>query len=229
MITIQHTPVTQPLLATIRMGKFQKGQKVSLDFFPPHSFHQETSNAETVLPDLESWGQNRPGRSGQSSRRSHFSIMHLTAHAATQQKCLQHIMTMLPPAPAQQPVLPQDKVAHIILLARTKSFQIGQGINKQQLLQPRARCGGSPLLLAALNLSSPWRALPIVPTLKDFPSNSGSHIAHSGRPAVPAALPSELHFPGIALQLTDTHKQTASAMALHKAKQMEVDWVHSAQ
>lgn len=95
-------------LPPLGMGKPQEGQKVSLDFFPPHST-KKTANAETVLPDLESWGQNRPGRSGQSSRCSHFSIMRLPAHAATRQKCLQHTMSMLPPPPAQQPALPQAR------------------------------------------------------------------------------------------------------------------------
>lgn len=176
----QHTPETQFLLPTIKNVKTSTRAKI-ISGFLSSPLHKETSNAETVLPDLESWGQNRPGRSGQSSRCSHFSIMHLPAHAATRQKCLQHIMSMLPPPPAQQTALPQHKVAHVILLARTKAFQIGQGMNKQQLLQLTARWGASPLLIAALNPTSPWGVLPIVSALKDFPTNSGSYISHRGR------------------------------------------------
>lgn len=60
-------------------------------------------------------------------------------------------------------------------------------------------------------------------------SNQFGIVHFTQRTAVSAVLPRELYFPGIALQLTDMLKQTASAMALYKAKQMEVDWVHCAQ
>lgn len=179
MIAPQHTPETQFLLGSNRMGNFWPFLNLSLDFFPPHS--TERHLMLKLFCQTSSRGQNRRGRSGQSSRSSHFPIMDLPAHGATQQKCLQHIMSILPPPPAQQPVLPQDKVAHIILLARTKAFQIGQGMNKQQLLQQTARRGASPLLLAALNQSSPWGVLPIISALKDFPANSGWYTSCSGR------------------------------------------------
>lgn len=58
-------------LLPLGMRKPQEGQKsICGSLFSP--FHKSTSNPETILPDLESRGQKRPGRSTRCSGCSHF-------------------------------------------------------------------------------------------------------------------------------------------------------------
>lgn len=231
MIAPQHTPKTQFLLGSKRMGNFWPFLKLSLDFFPPHSIKRHLMMK--LFCQTSSRGQNRRGRPGQSSRSSHFSN-----HASPSTCCN---TAKMPPAHDEHTPSSCSPAASFAPRQGSPHYPTGQDKSipdrpgHEQTAVTAADCKTWSLTAAASGTES-------VLTMRSSPHHFCSQglssqlrmVHFTQQPAAPAVLPSELYFlEGCTSQESRYSSQTrtgkVSPMALYRAKQMEVDWVHRAQ